>query len=190
MNIFCITNAQIYPSINDEYCPDIEYTFSVPINKPYQIIYAVNGPYITQLPIPPVSNTVTFKAKFADLNQKQTFEIHYTDGSQSNFDFYKVKSLFYANPCSAVPYVPNIIAPRCEISNFNISFTKGEYGTAFTSPILCFGSISDYEYLIPANWKIGTTVSNGTTWIQGSNNVIISSDLSTGDGMFVTIRAC
>lgn len=79
-------------------------------------------------------------------------------------------------------------APLCQISSFSITFNKIKWHTAFEYPIYCFGSISDYEYLLPAGWKLGSATSNGTDWLQGTNTVTITSDLSTGNGSSILIR--
>lgn len=52
-----------------------------------------------------------------------------------------------------------------------------------------FCTVTDYEYLLPAGWKLGTTTSDGSTWIGGGNSVTVTSDLSTGDGADIRIRA-
>lgn len=112
--LFNVAKAQfIVPSQNDEYCPGTEYTFTVTIAKPYLNIVAEGGCYVTELPTSPVGSTFTFKGKFADLNQKQTFRIYYQDNSSTPFDFKKIKSLFYGTTCT--PIQPNqsvINAPR------------------------------------------------------------------------------
>ncbi|MBX9733960.1 MAG: hypothetical protein K2X37_07840 [Chitinophagaceae bacterium] len=93
-NVF--SQPSISPSTNDEYCPDVEYTFTVTISKSYQSIIGIGSCYVTQAPSSPVGTTFTFKGKFGDANQKQTFRINYTDQTFTDFDFKKVKSLFYA----------------------------------------------------------------------------------------------
>jgi hypothetical protein len=56
------------------------------------------------------------------------------------------------------------------------------------SPAISYGSITNYEYQLPAGWSIGSTTSTGSNWIAGGNNVTVTSDLGTGDGLFVKIR--
>lgn len=193
--IFCVIifNASksqtIYPLLTNEYCPNTEYTFTVTIPKTYSNIIGVGGCYVTQLPTPPVGSTFTFKGKFADVNAKQTFRITYTDNTTLDFDFKKIKSLFFGSSCT--PIQPNqsiISAPLCQIVNIPINFNNVQWSTAFESPALCFGSITTYEYLLPNGWSIGSNVSNGSTWIAGGNNVTIKSDLSNGINSSVFIR--
>lgn len=107
--IFCfilISAAKSQPTIhslvNDEYCPNTEYTFTVTITKPYLNMIGGGGCYVTQLPASPVGTTFTFKGKFADANQKQSFRINYTDGTSNDLDFKKIKSFHHANACSQI----------------------------------------------------------------------------------------
>ena len=41
--------------------------------------------------------------------------------------------------------------------------------------IFCWGTITNYEYLLPSGWSIGSNVSNGNNWIAGTQNVTITS---------------
>jgi len=51
----------ITPAITDEYCPNVEYTFTVTIPKTYSSMIGVNSAVVTQLPSSPVGSTFTFK---------------------------------------------------------------------------------------------------------------------------------
>ncbi|MFZ6026005.1 MAG: hypothetical protein ACOYVG_16315, partial [Bacteroidota bacterium] len=177
------TSQSISPLLTDEYCPGVEYTFTATITKPYQSMIGEGGCFVTQLPASPVGTTFTFKGKFGDANQKQTFRIYFTDNTSYPFDFKKIKSLFYNNTASCALIQPSqttINAPSCQLSNFNISFSNVQWQTAFENPTLCFGSITTYEYLLPTGWKLGTATSNGSTWLAGNNNVTITSNLIGG----------
>lgn len=179
----------ISPSVNNEYCPNTEYTFTVTLTKTYSSMIGEGGCYVTQLPTPPVGTTFTFKGKFADANQKQIFRIYHPDNTSTAFEFKKIKSLFYGTSCT--PIQPNqsvLNAPRCQVVNFPISFNNVQWSTAFETPSICFGAVTNYEYQLPVNWKIGTFTSTGSNWYSGGNSVIITSDLSSGDGGVVTIR--
>jgi len=182
-------SQDITPLRSDEFCPGVEYTFTAIITKPYSSMIGEGGCIITQLPIPPVGTTFTFKGKFADANQKQTFRVYYTDNTSYGFDFKKIKSLFYATTCTPIQSnQPVINAPRCQIVNTPISFNNVQWSTAFESPALCFGTITAYEYLLPTGWSIGANVSNGSTWIAGGNSVTVTSDLSNGVNGAIFIR--
>jgi hypothetical protein len=178
----------ITPSIDNEYCPNTEYTFTVTIPKSYSSMIGIGGCYITQLPSPPVGSTFTFKGKFGDANQKQIFKINYTDGSSYSAEFKRIKSLFYSTACSQIQAPLTVTAPLCEISNIPISFSAVKWGTSFETPELCFGSISTYEYQLPVGWSIGSNVSTGSNWIPGGTNVTVTSDASTGNGDYIQVR--
>jgi hypothetical protein len=185
------SQATISPSQNNEYCPNTEYTFTASLPKAYSSMIGEGGCYVTQSPSGTGGYNITFKGKFADANQKQTFRIYYTDGSNDYFDFKKIKSLFYGG-ASCTPIQTNITtinAPRCQIVNTAISFSNIQWGTNFETPSLCFGSIANYEYQLPAGWSIGSNVSTGSNWIAGGNSVTITSDLASGiNGGVVLIR--
>lgn len=192
--ILKIASSQIIsPVQTDEYCPNVEYTFTATISKTYQSMTGVGGCYVTQLPTQPVGSTFTFKGKFADANQKQSFRIYYSDGTSYDFEFKKIKSLFFNNPnsqsCPGIqPNQTSITAPRCQITNFNISFSNIQWSTFGESPDYCFGAITTYEYQLPNGWSIGSNVSTGTNWIASGNNVTITSDLSNGVNGVILIR--
>lgn len=84
-----LTNAQsILPSPTAEYCPNQEMTFTATITKPFQSLIGINGALVTVQPSPPVGSTFTFKGKFSDANEKQSFEVQYTDGSHYDFTIF------------------------------------------------------------------------------------------------------
>ncbi len=88
------TSQAISPLESNEYCPNVEYTFTATITKPYLSMIGEGSCYVTQLPTPPVGTTFTFKGKFGDANQKQTFRINHPDGSTTPFDFKKTSHYF------------------------------------------------------------------------------------------------
>lgn len=195
--ILITANSQtISPRQSTEFCPNIEYTFTATITKPYTSITGIGGCYITQNPQSPVGTTFTFKGKFADANKKQTFQVNHPDGSSTPFEFRKIKSLFYSTSSAASPpcnlIMPNqttLTVPRCQITNATISFSNIKWFTENETPELCFGNVTDYEYQLPAGWSIGVNISNGNNWIAGVNSVVVTSDVSSGDGMYIKIRA-
>lgn len=145
-----LANSQtISPALTEEYCSTTEYAFTATIPKTYQSMIGVGGSTVTQLPTNPVGSTFTFKGRFGDANQKQTFRIFYTDNTFFDFDFKKIKSLFYSTSCAQVPNQAPITVPRCQIVNIPITVPNEQWGTNFESPTLCFGSITDFEYQIP-----------------------------------------
>ena len=120
-----MVNAQnILPLLTDEYCPDTEYTFTANLPKPYSSMIGEGGCYLTQSPSGSGGYTITFKGKFGDVNQKQTFRVYYNDGTNYSFDFKKIKSLFYG-ACTAIqPNQSTITALPCQTANHSISFNN------------------------------------------------------------------
>lgn len=158
------TSQSISPSQNGEYCPNMEYTFTATITKAYSSMIGVGGCYVTQLPTQPVSTTFTFKGKFADVNQNQTFRVYHPDNTYTDFAFKKIKSLFYNNPtsqsCPGIqPNISLLTAAPCTIVNTSISFSNIKWYTYGENPDYCFGTITTYEYQLPNGWSIGTNVS-------------------------------
>lgn len=181
-------SQNITPAQTTEVCPGVNITFSVSL--PGQGVTSVAGvalnvaPTVIQQPfnISVSGGNVNFNfvGRFADYNNKQTFRVNYTNssGQAATWDatFPKIKSLLTANSCSQVnPSPASITAPRCQTGNFNISFTNVQYGNPFEAPQICYGTVTNYEYLLPAGWSLGGTTSNGSNWIAGGNNVTVTS---------------
>lgn len=189
LSISSINAQSINPLESTVVCPSTEYTFSVTLPAAYS---SLNSPGIT-ITQPPynfnTSNTTfNFKAKFGDVNQTQVFTVAYSGGSK-DFRFAKVKSLFYGHCGILTPNQFSINAPLCLAKDFTINFTNVKWQNSFENPVLCFSDITDYQYLLPAGWKIGAKVSNGTAWINAGNPATVTSDLSTGDGQTIQVRA-
>lgn len=175
----------ISPSQSSEFCPNVEYTFTASIPKTYQSMIGTSSASVTQLPTSPVGSTFTFKGKFGDANQKQSFRVYYTDNTYYDFEFKQIKSLFYSNQisssCPAIqPNQATVTAPLCKINSISISFAAVKWNTAFENPNYCFGTITSYEYQLPAGWILNSVTSTGSNWIAGTNNVTVTSDFSTG----------
>lgn len=187
----------ISPDVNDEYCPNVDITFTVtvPGSSPFVSSWT-NSPLVISgasiISSSSSSSTFTFVGKFRDVNINQVFRVNFLNASSQSvfhdFSFKKVKSLSYSTTCSQVANMSAITAPRCQSSNFNISFSNVQWGAAFEIPDLCFGAITNYEYQLPANWILNGQTSTGSNWIAGNNNVTITSDLVTGDGTTIKIR--
>lgn len=189
-----IFSQTISPYVTGEFCPNTEITFTVTVPGAGTPTIIGNLATITYPPYNYVTSggytTFNFKGKFADQNEKQTFTVNYGGGNNHPFVYKKIKSLFYAGTCTSVTLnTYNIEAPRCQAQNFNINFSPLIWSTNFESPEMCFGSISTYEYLLPSGWEINGNPSDGTTWLNGDNNVTITSDPSHGAGQYIQIRA-
>lgn len=90
--------------------------------------------------------------------------------------------------CSQVPNQGTITVPRCQTTSFPVSFSNVQWGANFESPTMCFGTITTYEYQLPTGWMLNGTTSTGSNWIAGSNSVMITPNLSNGDGSVIRIR--
>lgn len=196
----------ISPDLNGEFCPNTTITFTVTFagNSPSVIAKALNvAPFVVRQAYNiSTSNGVTtfnFDGRFTDANNKQTFQVNYKYGPNNrdttkDFTFIKIKSLTSLgsggpNDCSAIKPTPtSITAPRCQTGSVTINFSNISYSNVWENPVVCYGTVSNYEYLLPAGWQLGTSTSDGTTWLPGGNNVTITYDASTGDGSYVRIR--
>lgn len=189
LTIGAVFPQSILPDRNSEFCPNVEYTFTVTISKTFSSVTGEDGALVTQSPSTPVGSTFTFKGKFNDVNRKQTFRIRYSDNSSTPFEFKRIKSLFFGACTFIQPNRLSITAEPCQNQSFSINFNNLQWKTEFESPSLCFGSISTYEYLLPNGWQLGSQTSNGSTWLQANNSVTITADATTGHGQYVQIRA-
>ncbi len=178
-NVF--SQPSISPSLTNEYYPDVEYTFTATITKSFSSITGEGGCYVTQQPSTPVGTTFTFKGKFADLNQKQTFKVFHPDNTFTLFEFKRIKSLFYGACTILAPNVSSVSPTRCQSVNIPISFSNLQWKTQFETPALCFGSITTYEYQLPVNWSLNSQTSTGSNWISGDNNETIITDGASGN---------
>ncbi|MCB0741862.1 MAG: hypothetical protein KDB92_12630, partial [Chitinophagaceae bacterium] len=195
--LFATAHSQnITPLQNSEQCPGINILFTVTL--PAQSIQNIQpwpinvNPIVVQQPYNFIYNgnsiTFNFIGKFSDNNNNQTFRFFYTDqsGMPTTWDatFSKIKSLLTSNPYSQIfPAPGSITTDRCQIQDFDISFSNVQYGNIYVQLAIGYGTITDYEYLLPVGWKLNNgTPSDGVTWQVGDNNVTVTSDLSHGDG--------
>jgi hypothetical protein len=191
-----IAGAQtVTPNTSTQFCPNQETEFTVTLSKAYSSLEALNGSIITESPynVSQDKKSFKFKGKFTDVNKKQTFRINYADGSNpKDFDFLNIQSwFFYDASVDCIKIQPNlsiINAPVCQNAAISLSFGAIKWYTAYTNPVNCFGSIANYEYKLPANWKIGSSTSTGNNWISGGASVSIIPDLNTGNTQYVYVR--
>jgi hypothetical protein len=164
---FFISTAQtIIPDQSSSVCPSQEIEFTVSLSKAYSSIVGIGGAIVTVSPygVSTDKKSFKFKGKFNDVNEKQSFRVNYTDGSTPYlFDFQNIQSwFFYDASVDCIKIQPNlsaINAPLCQNTAISLSFSAIKWYTANTNPVNCFGSVTNYEYKLPANWKIGTAVS-------------------------------
>lgn len=207
-HFFLFSQPSISPAVTNEFCPNTDIIFNITISGTApSVSSSTNSPIVVQQPYDVQTNEVTkittfkFKGKFRDVNVAQTFRLDYDDisGTRVSHDFvFKfIKSLFYQNPqpssqsspCKLItPNITTFDAPRCEIVSRTLSFEKVKWSTYGEGPDFCWGTIDNYEYLIPSGWQVDGKLSNGNDWIVDDNNVTISSNLASGVGGFILIR--
>lgn len=172
----------ISPDVNQEYCHSTNYNFVITVPGTVTSISPSGGCSVIS------RNANTFVGRFTDVNVKQTFTVYYTDNNGNAlffpFEFRKVKSLL-SDACSLIP-PSTITAPQCQITNIPYSFTALQWFTSFENPKYCFGSISTYEYLLPAGWKLNGTTSTGS-WLPAGPSVTFTSNANTGG--IIQVRA-
>jgi hypothetical protein len=194
----------VFPSENNEYCPFVTQTFTVTlpiIEQNTNIrVFSLGPAVVVQdayaiINIGSTNTQFTFRGFFQDVNSTPIFYARYTPKGQMSevsYDmrFKKIKSLFGLSlPSKLIPNISQFNAPRCQVSTFNLSFPNFRYGNGIDPTVPAYGNpITAYEYLLPLNWKLGSTTSTGQ-WIQAGSSVTITSDLSTGDMGAVRIRA-
>jgi hypothetical protein len=191
------------PAASGEFCPKTQITFNVTVpGKEPAVTSWTGSPMLDQAAYDIVTNstqtstTFKFKGRFIDVNIAQSFRVTYKEANDTDKEYimtYKlIKSLYHPTieRCSTVsPSQGTIVWPFCEITTRQISFDKIKWGVFSDSPFTCFGTVNDYEYQLPAGWSIGTSVSTGSNWILGTNNVQVTSDLNGGLGETIKIRA-
>jgi type IX secretion system substrate protein len=139
----------------------------------------------------------TFTGNFVDDNTPQSFVVNLYNTSgllfTYNFTYAKILSFRYTIPGlqDLTTNLSTISIPACQIFTFGISFPIDSlYANPLPSgnPPPATGSSNVYQYLLPAGWKLGNTVSDGSTWLNGGNSMSITSGTG-GDGQNLQIRA-
>lgn len=192
----------ILPSRSGDYCPGVNITFTVTLPGAQSVqsvtAEAVNvNPLVVQQPynisVNSTGITFNFVGRFTDNNNKQTFRVRYTSQSRQSLTwdatYTKIRSLLQANPFSQIqPSPASITAQRCQIQTFSISFPNVSYGNPWEVPPISYGTVTNYEYLLPQGWSMNGITSNGSSWIAGDNSESITSNASSGNGGFIRIR--
>ena len=199
----------ISPDVNSAQCPGQPITFTVTLpfttGNPTNISgFSVNMGTYNSVPASvtgqatnvtfPGGNTMQFNftGQFVDDNTAQSFQVTAWNGSTNvayNFTYTRIQSFKYAFPnvSRPAPTPTSITAPRCQVNAYNISFPAVQFAVNPTQT--AFTTITQYQYLLPNNWSLGSTISNGTNWITATNSVLVFSDASNGDGGAISIRA-
>jgi len=150
---------------------------------------------VTNISHTTTQTTFNFVGSFRDVNINQVFRVTYRLPNDSidrnyNFDFKRIKSLFHSTAtCARIqPNQLSVSAPSCQITNIAISFPNVQYGNPFESPQLCYGTITTYEYLLPAGWQLNGFTSNGSNWIAGDNSETVTTNLLGGNNGQILVR--
>ncbi|MFZ5978713.1 MAG: T9SS type A sorting domain-containing protein [Bacteroidota bacterium] len=204
----CAFSQIISPAEDTEFCPlqDITFTVTLPRildNTVPSVASSTNGPIVITGILPssivntPTQTTCTFVGRFRDVNINQVFNVRYQTNPDTirsySFSFKKIKSLFYnitpSTTCKPLQLnIASVTVPRCQIVNIPINFQNIQWSTYGENPAYCFGAITTYEYLLPKNWSIGNSTSDGTSWIKAGNNVTVTSDFSNGINGSIQVR--
>jgi hypothetical protein len=189
-----IKSQTIIPLESTEMCPltDIIFTVTLPVasgisvtnnNTNSTVVLDANSISTTS-----TQTTFNFTGKFADRNENQSFLVKY-NGISKPFKFSKIKSFYHIGSNNINPSPGNISAPLCQVNVININFPLIQFANTYTTPTTLYGTVTTYEYLLPAGWKLGATTSDGSTWLSSSNNVTVTTDISGGNNSSIKIRA-
>ncbi|HEY4063340.1 MAG TPA: hypothetical protein VGM30_15645 [Puia sp.] len=191
------TNGQsILPSTSTASCPGstVSFTVTLPTGAYYGAqaygwpIVGVSGCQAASInsgTAPLNHNVLTFSGSFIDWDGPQGMQLTCYDasGTLRTFDFHYDRIESFNTPDVASEPVPSpatVTAPRCQTAAFNISFPKVVYADPWTATKLTYGTVTTYEYLLPVGWSIGSSVSDGSTWIPGSSAVTVNADAADG----------
>jgi len=196
------TRAQsVTPSISNEYCPNVNYAFTFSVTGQFGYVFVSPVAYATILsqgPSPSYdqnTNTTSysFTLKFFDVPQNQVIKVQYavdntvTNKPEVNFTFDHVKSISSDRFISGLTPTSKTVQ-RCQIESFTVSLSTIKFKNMTTSTE--FGQIQDYQYAVPAGWTVNGSVSSGLNdWKIGGTSASITTDLSTGDGSSILVRA-
>lgn len=185
--LFCSTSfAGLSPASANEFCPktNIQFTFTVSGNQ--NGFYFSDNVYtngaISSTSYSSFTNitTVSLTLYFGDISLRHSIRINYTDGYTPTYEvfvFDKIKSLYGYSDVPSLN-INTITVDSCSISTTSISFAKLKWKNFTTSPATEFGEISEYEYSVPAGWKVDGSLSTGPSDIKvGTNTAMIEADI-------------
>ena len=177
---FSAIAQDIIPTIGTELCPNQEYTFTVSgLPGNFINLNSIGSVTITQFPSGS-GTSITFKAKFGDVNGEQGFEVSYQGGSKP-FKYTKIKSLFggysenFSNPTT-------LSVPICQTTPVALNISGNKYWNISTNPYTTFGNITTYKYKIPAGWYLNSTLSTGNNYITATGPVTLTPTANSGNG--------
>lgn len=182
------------PVETNEYCPNENLTFTVsglPAN--YSNINTAGGVQIIQNPVRnnTAGTSITFIVKFPDTaGNYPSITISWNgNGISGNKPFYfnKIHSLMGGYKEGNIP--STFVAPICQTTPITFTISGDKYWEYGSGSLIGYGSITNYKYIIPAGWYLGSTLSTGSNWISGTGNITITPDANTGNGNVIQYKA-
>jgi hypothetical protein len=208
---FLFTKAQnILPLTSGVNCPGVSTTFLVTMPGgagSYSSVHAAgttntgtpNSEAVQITSDPTVQSsgtqtTFTFTGFFRDVIKPQGLIVSYRNASGvdlSNTFVYTTFTSFNQSEAREKPQtnLTSIQAINCQTQSFNISFANLQYYNA-PYPAAGYGSVTSYQYLLPAGWLLGSATSDGVNWLTGTNNVTVTSDPTHGGSIQVRGVPC
>lgn len=196
----------VSPAEDDILCPGVNYEFTVYLpNTALLLSLGVNAdpveavivayPYDVTI-VNNVDLTFKFVGRFVDENKTQVFTLAYKLRDASTITtrplkYTKVKSFKHPNPGS-IPQINTINLLRCQGQTLNISSNPvNYYNQTNPSQPLVVTTETSWQYQVPSGWSVGGAPSNGTNWIDASNNATITSTASGGGPVKVrAVNSC
>lgn len=188
----------IFPPTTNEYCPLQNYSFNGTV--PECIISSpstTNG--ITIVSFSGIgTKSFSMTLQFSDLNIDQSVIIPLgktnsngdcefdNSNKTQEFKFTRIKSLFFGT-CNFT-WDPTPLCPTLNTDgNINFSFPALRFSNITSGQ--CFGTITLYDYLVPAGWKVNGVLSNGVNRITAANQITITFDNCSGHNSSMKVRA-
>lgn len=164
--LLCATSfAGLSPAATTEFCPKTNLSFTYTVSGNQYIssfsnnLYTVGSTISTSYSSSTGITTFSFTLNFDDNSQNHSITLNWSDGNTSSgevLDFPKIKSLY---GYSLVPSlnVSNITVDSCATNTTSVSFTNLQWKNTTTNT--SFGTITEYEYSVPAGWKVNSFTS-------------------------------
>jgi hypothetical protein len=175
LSLIASSQPSVSPHVNTEICPnqEVELTFD---NGIYDwtgySATAISGAVVTQL-----FNNGKMRVKFTDSRDGHQIKLYGTPTGATLFNFTRIKSVkglkptWNPVPSGIVPILPDYndsFSPTtCATTTFTYTGPKLRYrdtgGTEY-GPVL---GMDNYEWIVPKNWKVNGTTSDGVNPIAG-----------------------
>jgi hypothetical protein len=210
--VILLAKGQPDPASSTVFCPGTTYTFHYTMTGSISDFsgaqaagiavsgvagsQAVQGISAVSLSSGGTTTVWTFTGRFTDWATPHGIRLSWVDihGANQSITYQYNDIASYHNASATVarpqPSPSSVSAPLAQINTFNISVPTLQYVDDFVSPVLKYGSVTNFEYLLPQNWKLGTTASDGVTWIGGTGTVSVTTDACTGGNILIRGVTC